>query len=154
MSTTENELSVTRYIDAPPEIVWKVWTELTADWFCPKPWTVTIGAMDLRAGGAFTMTMHGPDGEGFPNDGIFLEVVPNRRIVSTDAYTAGWVPQKPFMTAITTFEPEGAGTRYTAVARHWDAEARKTHEEMGFVDGWGKVANQLAAMCETSAASA
>jgi uncharacterized protein YndB with AHSA1/START domain len=148
------ELSVTRYIDAPPEIVWKVWTELTADWFCPQPWSVTIAEMDLRPGGRFALTMHGPDGEAFPSEGVFLEIVPNRRIVSTDAYAAGWVPQKPFMTSVTTMEPEGEGTRYTAAARHWDAEAVQTHEAMGFAEGWGKVADQFAAMCETSAASA
>ncbi len=148
------ELSVTRYIDAPPEIVWKVWTELTADWFSPKPWTVSIAEMDLRPGGRFAMTMHGPAGEVFPSEGVFLEIVPHRKIVSTDAYAAGWVPQKPFMTSITTMEPEGEGTRYTAAARHWDADAVKTHEEMGFVEGWGQVADQFAAMCETSAASA
>ncbi|MDX3901706.1 MAG: SRPBCC family protein [Sphingobium sp.] len=154
MSDDNLELSVTRFIAAPPEIVWKVWTDLTADWFCPKPWTVTIDEMDLRPGGRFAVTMHGPDGEIFPHDGIFLEVEPYRRIVSTDAYKAGWVPQKPFMTAITSFEPEGEGTRYTAAARHWDEEAKKSHEAMGFADGWGKVADQLAELCETSAATA
>ncbi len=154
MSDDNLELSVTRFIAAPPEIVWKVWTELTADWFCPKPWKATVDEMDLRPGGRFAVTMHGPDGETFPNDGIFLEVLPYRRIVSTDAYSAGWVPQKPFMTAITTFEPEGEGTRYTAAARHWDEEAKNNHEAMGFVEGWGKVADQLAELCETSAATA
>lgn len=152
MSESNLELSVTRHIAAPPDIVWQVWTEQTADWFCPKPWTVTIDEMDLRPGGRSALTMHGPDGERFPNEGVFLEVVPGRRIVSTDAYAAGWVPQKPFMTSITTFEPEDGGTRYTATARHWDADSMKTHEEMGFAEGWGTVADQLAALCAEAVA--
>ncbi|MEJ7926080.1 SRPBCC family protein [Sphingobium sp. AN641] len=154
MNESNLELSVTRHIAAPPDIVWQVWTERTADWFCPRPWTVTIDEMDLRPGGRSALTMHGPGGEHFPNEGVFLEVVPGRRIVSTDAYAAGWVPQKPFMTSITTFEPEDGGTRYTAAARHWDADSMKAHADMGFAEGWGKVADQLAALCEEAVAKA
>jgi uncharacterized protein YndB with AHSA1/START domain len=44
--------------------------------------------------------------------------------------------------------PEGDGTRYTARARHWSDEARKQHEEMGFVAGWQACADQLKALSE------
>ena len=83
-----------------------------------------------------------------PNPGIYLEVVENEKIVVTDAYTSAWVPsQKPFMTAIIAFEDLGGGkTRYTAVARHWTAEDRKAHDEMGFHTGWGQCAEQMAAL--------
>ena len=78
---------------------------------------------------------------------MYLEVVPNRRIVFTNAYTEGWVPADPQpmkMTAIVTFEPEGEGrTRYTARAVHWSAADRDTHEKMGFHEGWGQCADQL-----------
>jgi uncharacterized protein YndB with AHSA1/START domain len=47
-------------------------------------------------------------------------------------------------------EPEGAGTRYTGRARHWTAEAYKTHSDMGFDAGWGAVADQLAALAEAA----
>ncbi|WP_423828179.1 SRPBCC domain-containing protein [Sphingomonas oleivorans] len=50
------------------------------------------------------------------NEGVFLEIVPNEKIVFTNAFSAGWISQDPFMVAIVTFEPEGAGTRYTASA--------------------------------------
>jgi hypothetical protein len=50
-----------------------------------------------------------------------------RKIVISDAFKAGWIPQDPFMVAIVTFEPEGAATRYTARVRHWNAEALKQH---------------------------
>ena len=78
--------------------------------------------------------MRGPDGKDLPNPGVYLEVVPGRRLVSTDAYVSAWVPSaKPFFTAIVTFEPEGTQTRYTAIARHWTEEARQQHEAMGQV---------------------
>lgn len=145
------ELSVTRYIDAPPETVWQVMTEQLAEWWCPKPWRTEIIELDWRPGGRSAMVMHGPNGEQHPNDGVFLEVTPGTRMVFTDAFKAGWIPQKPFMTGYFEISREGSGTRYTAGARHWDEEACKQHKEMGFEQGWAAVANQLAALCEEKA---
>jgi uncharacterized protein YndB with AHSA1/START domain len=54
------------------------------------------------------------------------------------------------MVAIVTFEDLGGGkTRYRAVARHWSAEDKAAHEQMGFHEGWGIVADQLAALAAT-----
>lgn len=153
MSTSPKQLSVSILIDAPPETVWEVMTTRTADWWCPAPWRVTLDAFDLRAGGRCAMTMHGPDGEVMPSDGIFLEVVPGRRFVTTDAVVrdeAGRLDASgPFMIGGWEIEPEGSGTRYTGWARHWTDEAREQHEAMGFTPGWGAVAEQLKALCET-----
>ena len=91
--------------------------------------------------------MREPDGTQFPSAGDFLEVVPNRRLVFTDAYTRAWAPSdKPFMTVILTFEDLGGNTRYTARARHWTAADREAHEKMGFHAGWGQATDQLAAL--------
>lgn len=149
--SADHELSVERLIDAPPEVVWRVWTERTEEWFCPRPWRVEILAQELRAGGKSAMIMHGPEGEQMPMEGVYLDVVPGERIVSTDAFKQGWVPQTPFMTAVTEFVEEGGKTRYRATARHWTAEAKQQHEQMGFHDGWGKVADQLAELAEAEA---
>ena len=85
MSDSPRELSVTALIDAAPDKVWQVMTERMAEWWCPKPWTVTLDEIDLRSGGRCAMTMHAPEGEAMPTDGIFLEVVPGSRFVTTDA---------------------------------------------------------------------
>jgi uncharacterized protein YndB with AHSA1/START domain len=99
--------------------------------------------------------MNAPDGSGLSNEeGVFLEVVPNRKIVFTNAFTVGWVPQDPFMVVIVTFEPEGTGTRYTARVRHWNDETLKRHEAMGFREGWAIVAGQLAELAEQSRVAA
>lgn len=91
--------------------------------------------------------MRSPDGQEFPNPGIYLEVVPNQRLVFTDAYVSAWEPfEKPFMTAIVTFEDENGRTRYTARVRHWSVADRETHEKMGFHEGWGRATDQLAAL--------
>lgn len=141
--SAELELSITRLIDAPRKAVWKAWTDHLEEWWCPRPWTVELIEQDLRPGGRSAMIMRGPDGEEMPHEGVFLEVVPGERVVTTDAFRAGWIPQAPFMLGFWEFSDEGGKTRYTAGARHWSEEAMKQHEAMGFREGWGKVAEQL-----------
>jgi uncharacterized protein YndB with AHSA1/START domain len=145
----DRELVLTRLIDAPREKLFRAWTEpkLVKQWFAPLPWTISAVELDLRPGGSSLFVMRDPDGNEFPNRGIYLEVVKNERLVFTDAFTRAWEPsEKPFMTAIVTFEDEGGKTRYTARVRHWTVADREAHEKMGFHEGWGQCADQLAAL--------
>ena len=145
----DRELVLTRVIAAPRAKLFRAWTEpaLLKQWFTPRPWTTPVVELDVRPGGASLIVMRGPDGNEFPNRGVYLEVVENRRLVFTDAYTSAWEPSaKPFMTVIVTFEDEGTQTRYTARARHWTVADREAHEKMGFHDGWGKATDQLEAL--------
>jgi uncharacterized protein YndB with AHSA1/START domain len=154
-----HELSITRLIDAPPQSVYRVWTERLGEWWAPRPYTTPVIELDLRPGGRCRTEMLAPDGTRMPHEGVFLEIVPNRKIVFTNAFTAGWMPQDPardpclpaFIITIVTFEPEGSGTRYTARVRHWDEEAVKRHEAIGFHAGWNIVAGQLADIAEAEA---
>lgn len=146
---SDRELVLTRLIDVPREKLFKAWTdpELLKQWFSPRPWTTPVIEVDVRAGGANLIVMHGPDGTEFPNRGVYLEVVENERLVFTDAYTKAWEPsEKPFMTAIITFEDEAGQTRYTARVLHWTVADREAHEKMGFHQGWGLCTDQLAAL--------
>ncbi|MGO4832274.1 SRPBCC family protein [Rhizobiaceae sp. 2RAB30] len=138
-------------MDAPREKVYRAWTdaEILKRWFAPKPWSTPHAELDVRPGGSTLVVMSDPDGNQFPNRGIYLEVVPNRKLVITDAYSAAWEPsEKPFFTAILTFEDEGGKTRYTARARHWTVEDKEAHEKMGFHEGWGQCAGQLEAVAK------
>lgn len=146
------DLVLDRVIDVPRELVWAAWTmpEHVCKWFTPAPWTVTDCEIDLRPGGMFRTTMRSPEGQEFPNVGCFLEVVPNERLVFTDAMLPGFRPSgKPFMTAIISLETSGKGTRYLATVLHPDEETRKRHEEMGFREGWNKALDQLVAHVKT-----
>jgi len=103
-----------------------------------------VAELDVRPDGANLVVMRGPDGNEFPNRGVYLEVVANERLVFTDAFTEAWQPsQKPFMTAILTFEDEAGKTRYTARLRHWTIADREAHEKMGFHEGWARCTDQL-----------
>ena len=145
----DRELTLTRLIDAPREKLYRAWTDptLLKQWFAPLPYTTPVAELDVRPGGSAFIVMRGPDGKDLPNHGVYLEVVPNQRLVSTDAYTKAWEPAaKPFMTLILTFEDEGGKTRYTARVRHWTVADRETPEKMGFHQGWGICADQLTAL--------
>ena len=146
---SDRELVLTRLIDAAPDKVYRAWTDpaLLKQWFAPLPYTTPVAELDVRPGGANLIVMRGPDGAELPNRGVYLEVVPNRKLVITDAYTEAWQPsQKPFMTVVITFDAEGSGTRYTARVRHWTVADRDAHDKMGFHQGWGQCADQLAAL--------
>ena len=152
--TPENdrELVLTRLVDVAPEKLYRCWTEpaLLMQWFAPAPFTTPSAELDVRAGGANRITMRSPEGQDMPNEGVYLEVVPNEKLVFTDAFAAGWQPAgKPFMAVELTFAHEGDKTRYTARVRHWTVEACEQHVAMGFHQGWGQCADQLMALAAT-----
>ncbi len=150
--TNDRDLVLTRLIAAPPEKLYRCWTEpaLLTRWFTPPPWTVPHAELDVRPGGSNLVVMRGPEGQEMPNRGVYLEVVPGRRLVVTDAFVRAWEPsEKPFMTIELDFVPEAGGTRYTALVRHWTVADREAHEQMGFHQGWGIATDQLAALAAT-----
>jgi uncharacterized protein YndB with AHSA1/START domain len=147
------DLVLERVVDVPPERVWEAWTtpERLKQWFTPAPWTTVDCEIDLRPGGIFRTVMRSPEGEEVPGSGCYLEVVPNRRLVWTAALGPGYRPNvlsadDLAFTAVIELEPQGAGTKYTAIAIHPDAATAERHSAMGFHDGWGKALDQLVAL--------
>jgi uncharacterized protein YndB with AHSA1/START domain len=160
------DLVLERVVDVPPALVWKAWTtpEYLKRWFTPAPWTTPECEIDLRPGGIFRTVMRSPEGQEFVNLGCYLEVVENERLVWTNMLLPGFRPAgRPSaddaecnhlpLTAAIALEPHGSGTRYTALAMHAEAGARKRHEEMGFYEGWGTVLDQLLEVMRPLAAS-
>lgn len=144
---SERELILVRETHVPPDVLFDGWTrpELLKQWFTPKPWVTIDCEIDLRVGGVFRTTMRSPEGAEFPNVGIWLEIVPNERLVFTDAYAPGWEPNPNlFFSGEVSFESlPGGGTRYTARVRHWTKEACEKHAAMGFEEGWAAAFDQL-----------
>lgn len=122
-------------------------------WFTPAPWRTTKCQIDLRIGGAFLTEMQGPEPEQhFSGVGCYLELIPNRRLVWTNALLPGFRPNPSFadsscgdfpFTASIELEPIATGSRYTATVQHRDAAGRAQHAAMGFEEGWGKALQQL-----------
>ncbi|WP_119301060.1 SRPBCC family protein [Dongia deserti] len=154
--TARYELRLERLLDAPRASVWRCWTEpnLLEQWFAPQSWRTEVKTLEPRTGGASHIVMRGPDGEESDGDGVFLEAVPEQRLVFTNAFTSGWIPSSkptvvPFMTTIIEMSDKDSKTRYVVRALHWTEEARKQHEEMGFHEGWGQTAGKLEALART-----
>ncbi len=149
----ELDIELVREIDVPPALVWKAWTtpELVTQWFAPKPYETPQCEIDLRPGGAFRTVMRSPEGEEFDSTGCYLEVVPDERLVWTSALAPGYRPQADGMpfTAIVELQPTAGGTRYRAIAVHQSPEDRRSHEDMGFQEGWGMALDQLVALART-----
>ena len=75
--TASRELSITRVLNAPQELVWEVWTkpEHIAHWWGPVGFSTTTHEMNIKPGGIWRFIMHGPDGRDYPNKIVFIEVV-------------------------------------------------------------------------------
>lgn len=145
-------LNITRVVSIPVETLYLCWTtpELLMRWFTPAPWRTTACEMDLRNGGKFFTFMEGPSGEKFPHEGVFLEVIPNQKLVFTDAFTTGWVPSaKAYMVAHIHFEALGNQSRYMAKAYHWSKADCDEHRARGFESGWNKALDQLIEVAES-----
>jgi uncharacterized protein YndB with AHSA1/START domain len=108
--TPSNELTLTRLYDAPVETVWEAWTdpEQAAKWWGPRGFTITNHSKDLKVGGHWHYTMHGPDGTDYPNRTIYLEVDKYKRLV----YDHGGYEDRPPLFRVTVlFEKQGSKTQ-------------------------------------------
>src|SRR5262249_18030315 len=78
-----NEIHITRVYDAPVETVWDAWTDpkQVAKWWGPRGFTITTHSKDLREGGRWIYTMHGPDGTDYPNDTLYHVVEKHSKLV-------------------------------------------------------------------------
>lgn len=85
---TDTQIHITREFAAPKHLVYKAWTtpELVKRWWNARRGTVTIAEIDLRVGGAWRYVMVADGGFELAFHGVFREIVPNERIVSTEVY--------------------------------------------------------------------
>jgi uncharacterized protein YndB with AHSA1/START domain len=146
------DLTLSRIIKAPRAAVWKAWTDRASfeQWWVPAPARCKVQAMELRPGGAFETLISEDGGDFGPHlSACFLDVIDGERIVFSDALRGGWRPAAhAFMTAIITLREHPDGTEYVAHVMHKSRTDRDEHETMGFFDGWGNVADQLANLVE------
>lgn len=111
--SSDREIVISRVFDAPRELVWNAMTDpqQVVQWWGPRGFTTTTEIMDVRPGGVWKHTMHGPDGKNYPNKSIFREVVRPERIV----YSHGGGR-----------EDGGGGATFVATWTFETVEARKT----------------------------
>lgn len=134
----EYALEISRRFDAPPALVFKMWTskEHLVRWWGPKDFTATSEKLEFREGGAYRHIIHGPDGTSNGMSGVYREIVEPEKIVFTFAWD-GW----PETLITVNIQPDGNGTRLTFRQEPFaDAATRDSHE-----GGWGECLDRLVA---------
>jgi uncharacterized protein YndB with AHSA1/START domain len=126
VTTPDREIVVRRMLDAPRELVFKVWTDPThlPHWYGPRGFTTTIQQMDVRPGGEWRLVMRGPDGRDYRNRLVFSEVVPPERLVYRHVPEPGTEPTTHETTV--TFVDRGGRTELTLRMR-FDSNAVRDH---------------------------
>lgn len=114
------ELSVTRIVKAPIELVWNVWTDPDhiRHWWGPEGFTNTISKMDVRPGGEWEFIMHGPDGKNYRNKHVYKELAKPRKLVLEHV-------SSPRFLMTVTFETVGEQTLVTIHSLFESAEQLK-----------------------------
>jgi uncharacterized protein YndB with AHSA1/START domain len=142
------ELTLTRVLNAPQELVFKAWTdpEMLAGGWGPRGVTAPVCEIDLRPGGALRICMHAPQ-LGFPEhwmDGIFNEVVVPERLVFTSTAFKDESGNAPFEVLTTvTFEAQGQKTKLTMNAVVTRATPEMAPAIAGMDMGWNQSLDKL-----------
>lgn len=102
-----NELNLVRVYDASVKDVWNAWTDpkKAAKWWGPRGFTITTHGKDLRVGGFWKYTMHGPDGVDYPNLTKYFEVEEYKKLV----YDHGGTEDAPPLFRVTVLFSEKNG---------------------------------------------
>jgi uncharacterized protein YndB with AHSA1/START domain len=110
-TTTDREILTTRVFDAPRELVYAAFLDPQhiSRWWGPNGFRTTTYEMEVRPGGVWRFTMHGPDGTDYPNVITYREVVRNERL----AYDHGGDPDHADFENTITFTDEAGKTRVT-----------------------------------------
>jgi uncharacterized protein YndB with AHSA1/START domain len=125
-----NEIRLTRVYDAPVQDVWEAWTDpvKVGKWWGPRGFTLTTKSKELKPGGKWIYTMHGPDGTDYPNIATYHEVVPMKRLV----YDHGGNDERQKLFTVTaTFSESGGKTTLDMTMTLETAE--KATEVRGFI---------------------
>ena len=110
--TSANDIRIVRIYDAPVALVWDAWTDVNqvAQWWGPRGFTLTTHSKDLRPGGHWSYTMHGPDGTDWPNYARYHVVEPYARLEYD--HGASSADAKPLFRVTATFRDLGGRTEF------------------------------------------
>ncbi len=134
---TDRQILITREFDAPKHLVFKAWTtpELVRRWWTTDRGEMTVCEIDLRVGGTWRYVMVTPTGFEVGFHGEFREIVPDERIVSTEAYEG--IPDPDGNASLNTLmlTEEDGRTTMTVLVEHPTPEGRDAHINSGMEAG-------------------
>lgn len=142
----DNELKIIRRFNAPVNMVWEAWTDTdqVVQWWGPRGFTLTSHSKDLRPGGIWHYTMHGPDGTDYPNKTLYHEVIRETKLV----YDHGGYDDRPPLFRVTALFTEIDGQTQldltmTLASAEAAVEIRKFIKKAGGEATWDRLAEYL-----------
>jgi uncharacterized protein YndB with AHSA1/START domain len=148
----ERKVLVTRVLDAPRSLVFKLWTDPKhmAQWWGPRGFTNPVCEMDVRVGGALRIVMRAPDGVEYPMSGRFCEIVPPERLVfNAVAEDAAGNPLLESLTTVT-FEVQDGKTKLIVEASAVGLAPVAPQMLAGMQAGWTQSLEKLAELITKS----
>lgn len=146
---SDREVLITRVVAAPRQLVFDAYTNPAhlPHWMLgPQGWTMPVCEIDLRPGGAWRFVWRRSDGTEMAMRGVYQEVVPPERLVSTEAWGGDW-PET--LNTLVLSEQDGK-TTITQRIRYPSQEARdaalKTGMREGTVEGFNRLDEYLATL--------
>jgi uncharacterized protein YndB with AHSA1/START domain len=147
------EVTLTRLLDAPRDLVWAAWTDPVrmAQWWGPHHFTNPVCEIDARVGGRFLVHMKAPDGTVYPMTGTFTEIVKPERL-RFKAFAEALDGTKYLESdTIVTFEQDGARTRLTVKASARGLHPAAPQMLQGMDAGWSQSLERLASLVGSAA---
>jgi uncharacterized protein YndB with AHSA1/START domain len=131
---SDTDILITREFAAPRHLVYKAWTtpELIKRWWSANRGEVTLAEVDLRVGGRWRYVMIADGGFEVGFHGVYREIVPNERIVSTEVFEG--MPEGEAVDTLTLTE-QGGRTTLTILVQHQTKAHRDAHIESGMESG-------------------
>lgn len=144
---SKRTLTLKRTFNAPIKLVWEAWTEPghVARWWGPKGMEIKVVEHDFKVGGKWKYVMPMGDGKEFISDGIYLDIVEFKKIVST----ANFKPMTEGVELRAEFRENGDKTDFTFSVIHPTEEYCRQQEKMGFYNGWGSAFDRLKNLIST-----
>lgn len=144
---TKRTLSIEKVFDAPIKLVWEAWTnpDHVIQWWAPKGMKINVMEHDFKVGGKWKYNMPMPDGNLFVSEGKYLEIVPQKKIITT----ADFRPMTEGVELHVLFDADGEKTNFTFSVVHKTEEYCKQQEKMGFYNGWGSAFDRLNTLLKT-----
>lgn len=151
----EKEVVIQRHFNAPRSLVYRAWTDpaILTQWWGPHSFTLPVCEVDLRVDGLYRYVMRSPEGQDFPMVGRYVEIVPDEKLVTTDAlddHPQEWFDLlKGFMgvtqfsdpldiLVTTTFTEHRGGTLVTIRSTFSSNAVRDGFIKMGMGEGWAE----------------
>lgn len=144
-TSSDCEIAMTRFFDAPRRLVFDAFTNpaLVKQWLLGPPgWSMPICEIDLRVGGAYRYLWRSTEGAEMGARGVFREIVPPEKLVSTEKFDEPWYPGEALLTTV--LAEQGGKTTLTLTVLYESREARDAVLKTGMKDGVAMSYDRLA----------